>query len=47
MCAMSEKAGERPTEYQLCAEGDCPFWNPSPFGEVDYMKELLMIVFKN
>ena len=34
MCAMSEKAGERPAERQLCGTEDCPFFQLSDYGEV-------------
>ena len=37
MCAMSALAGERPTERQLCNDQDCPFYQPSEFGEVNFL----------
>jgi hypothetical protein len=33
MCTMSEKAGERPADRELCETQDCPFFLATEFGE--------------
>ncbi|CAI8026613.1 ADAMTS-like protein 1 [Geodia barretti] len=33
MCAMSERAGPRPSERELCETQDCPFYQASRFGQ--------------
>ena len=34
MCVMSERAGPRPSERELCETQDCPFYQASRFGQV-------------
>ena len=34
MCVMFERAGERPTEQELCETQRCPFWQTSKYSMV-------------